>query len=64
MKLFKEAVSLADDDNVDSIQPEVLMRVILSYKVGGFGKEFFSAYLSKRKSKWKEKWWGKKKPGK
>ena len=63
LKLFKEAASLADDDNVDSISPEILMRQILQYKIGGYGKEFFSTYLSKRKAKFKDKQ-HKKKPGK
>ena len=55
LKLFKESTSLAEEDSVDSIQPEVLMRQILTYKIGGYGREFFSSYLSKRKAKWKDK---------
>ena len=50
--LFKECLSMSDDEEVsDAIQPEVLMRLILHYKIGGFGKEFFSVYLNKRKTK-------------
>lgn len=41
-----------DHDDMDSIPPEVLMRQILQYKIGGYGKEFFGAYLSKRKQKY------------
>jgi len=40
---------------MDAIAPEVVMRQILQYKVGGYGKEFFGTYLTKRKTKWKDK---------
>ena len=56
LKLFKQAINMAEDaEDVDAIAPEVLMRQILQYKIGGYGKEFFGPYLSKRKIKWKEK---------
>ena len=57
IKLYKEAFSMADEDAVetDAISPEVLMRLILHYKIGGFGKEFFGNYLSKRKAKFVDK---------
>ena len=62
LKLFKEALAMQDDaDDLDAIEPEILMRQILQYKIGGFGKEFFSAYLSKRKAKHLDKKSGKKK---
>lgn len=47
---------MADDQaDADAIAPEILMRLILHYKIGGYGKEFFSNYLNKRKSKFLEK---------
>lgn len=50
--LFKEALSMAEDDaENDAISPEILMRQILYHKIGGYGKEFFGKYLSKRKAK-------------
>mmetsp|Transcript_19959 Transcript_19959/g.24659 ORF Transcript_19959/g.24659 Transcript_19959/m.24659 type:complete len:96 (-) Transcript_19959:146-433(-) len=56
LKLFKEALAMQDDDTqIDAITPEILMRQILQYKIGGFGKEFFSVYLSKRKARQQEK---------
>ena len=55
LKLFKEALSMAEDDSdADAIAPEITMRLILHYKIGGYGKEFFGNYLSKRKSKFIE----------
>ena len=49
LKLFKEALAMQEEDaQLDAIEPEILMRQILQYKIGGYGKEFFSAYLSKR----------------
>ena len=55
LKLFKEALSMAEDDSeTDAIAPEITMRLILYYKIGGYGKEFFGNYLSKRKSKFIE----------
>ena len=55
LKLFKQAISTTQETEIlDAIEPEVLMRQILQYKIGGYGKEFFGAYLSKRKAKWKE----------
>ena len=54
--LFKEALSMADDDaENDAIAPEILMRQILHHKIGGYGKEFFGVYLSKRKAKFLNK---------
>ena len=55
--LFKEALSMADEESVetDSISPEILQRQIQHYKIGGYGKEFFSNYLSKRKVKFMDK---------
>ena len=56
INLFKQALSMADDQaDADAIAPEILMRLILHYKIGGYGKEFFSNYLNKRKSKFLEK---------
>lgn len=50
--MFKECLSMSDDDlDSDAIQPDVLMRLILHYKIGGYGREFFSVYLNKRKAK-------------
>ena len=59
--MFKECLSMSDDDlDSDAIQPDVLMRLILHYKIGGYGREFFSVYLNKRKAKFiaknKKKW--------
>ena len=55
--LFKEALSMADEDSMetDAISPEILLRLIQHYKIGGYGKEFFSNYLSKRKAKFIDK---------
>lgn len=54
--LFKEALSMADHDaEEDSISPEILMRLVLYHKIGGYGKEFFGNYLNKRKSKYLSK---------
>lgn len=62
LKLFKEALAMQEEDaQLDAIEPEILMRQILQYKIGGYGKEFFSAYLSKRKAKFRERMLGKKK---
>ena len=56
INLFKEALSMADDDaENDAISPEILMRQILHHKIGGYGKEFFGKYLKKRKAKFTEK---------
>ena len=55
INLFKEALSMAEDDaETDAIAPEIMMRLILHFKIGGYGKEFFSSYLNKRKSKFIE----------
>ena len=52
INLFKEVLSMQEEDSeVDAIAPEIMMRQILHYKIGGYGKEFFSSYLNKRKSK-------------
>ena len=62
LKLFKEALAMQEEDaQLDAIEPEILMRQILQYKIGGYGKEFFSNYLNKRKAKFKERMQGKKK---
>jgi hypothetical protein len=42
------------EDYDNAIQEESLTNLILSYKFGDFGKEFFGEYLEKRKSKYKE----------
>ena len=56
ISLFKEALSMAEDDHeADAIAPEILMRQILHHKIGGYGKEFFSTYLNKRKAKFLDK---------
>ena len=56
LTLFKEALSMAEDGaEADAIAPEILMRQILHHKIGGYGREFFSTYLSKRKAKFLEK---------
>ena len=44
-----------DGAEADAIAPEILMRQILHHKIGGYGREFFSTYLSKRKAKFLEK---------
>ena len=44
-----------DGAEEDAIAPEILMRQILHHKIGGYGREFFSTYLSKRKAKFLEK---------
>ena len=44
-----------DDAEADAIAPEIIMRQILHYKIGGYGKEFFSIYLNKRKAKFIDK---------
>ena len=52
LAMFKEALAYGDT-TMDSIEPEVLVDLIVRYKVGGYGKEFFSQYL-KRKYRKKE----------
>ena len=51
-----------NDAEADAIAPEIMVRLIMHYKIGGYGKEFFSNYLNKRKSKFldkkKKKWSG------
>lgn len=42
------------DEYDNAVQEESLTNLILSYKFGDFGKEFFGEYLEKRKSKYKE----------
>jgi len=55
LKLFKQVLAMADDDeDMDAIPPEVFMRQIVQYKLGGYGKEFFGPYLQKRKAKYLE----------
>ena len=50
IKLFKDALNLVSDRKmIDAIDPEILVSLIMRYKIGGYGKEFFSAYLNKRK---------------
>ena len=54
--LFKEALSMTEEDaEADAISPEILIRQLIHYKIGGFCKEFFSAYLKQRKTKFFEK---------
>ena len=56
INLFKEALSMTENDaEVDAIAPEIMVRLILHYKIGGYGKEFFSNYLNKRKVKFIDK---------
>jgi len=40
-----------DDAEADAISPEILMRQVMHHKIGGYGREFFSTYLNKRKAK-------------
>lgn len=42
--LFKEALDYGEGTAgiLDSIDPEILVKIIMSYKLGGYGKEFFS----------------------
>lgn len=35
---------------MDAIEPGILADMIMDYKLGGHGREFFSQYLKKRKS--------------
>jgi len=44
-----------DGADEDAIAPEILMRQILHHKIGGYGCEFFSTYLSKKKAKFLDK---------
>ena len=48
LAMFKEALSYGDT-TMDSIDPEVLVDLIIRYKLGGYGKEFFSQYLKRKK---------------
>ena len=53
--LFKESMAMNETSVLtDAIEPKVLVEIILQYKLGGYGKEFFSDYLTKRKDKYKE----------
>jgi len=53
--LFKESMAMNEESVIsDAIEPKVLSEVILKYKLGGFGKEFFCEYLSKRKDKYRD----------
>ena len=47
LAMFKEALAYGDT-TMDSIEPEVLVDLIVRYKVGGYGKEFFSQYLKRK----------------
>ena len=47
LTMFKEALSYGDT-TMDSIDPEVLVDLIVRYKLGGYGKEFFSSYLKRK----------------
>lgn len=49
LNLFKEAIALSEDgeNEVDAIDPKNMARLVMKYKIGGYGKEFFSGYLAK-----------------
>ena len=51
MKLFKD--SMKQSEAIDgSLCFESLANIIMTYKIGGYGKEFFSGWLEKRKDKY------------
>lgn len=53
--LFKESLSQNEDSVVsDAIKPKVISELILRYKIGGYGKEFFCDYLNQRKEKYRQ----------
>ena len=54
MELYKEALSFGEgkDGIIDAIEPEIMVKLIMSYKIGGYGKEFFSNYLGRKKKVW------------
>ena len=35
----------ASDDGTDIITPNTLLNLVTEFKIGGFGKEFFTEYL-------------------
>jgi hypothetical protein len=45
LKLWKKVVRVADGDG--HIDFNLLSSMIMSYKIGGWGKEFFSGWLEK-----------------
>ena len=49
-KLFKQCTSQVVED--DALKIEMLANQILTYKIGGWGREFFSSWLEKRKEKY------------
>ena len=56
MELYKEALSYGEGSGglLDAIEPEIMVKIIMNYKLGGYGKEFFSAYLNKQHAKTKK----------
>ena len=55
LELFKEAIAISQNDQVeDAIDPKHLAVLILKYKIGGYGREFFAQYLLSKKKKYLE----------
>ena len=60
--LFKEALSVSPLSIYnDAIEPYVISHMIYKYKLGGYGVEFFSNYLNRRKQTYREQVINKKK---
>ena len=43
LELFKEALDYGEGRGgiLDALDPEIMVKIIMNYKLGGFGKEFF-----------------------
>jgi len=59
LELYKKCLvsSTSPNKNVeftDAINLDDLKDTILAYKLGGYGKEFFGAYLESKRAKYKE----------
>lgn len=45
--LYKKAIEMEmDEEKLDCLSSETLVQLIIENKIGGFGKEFFTDYIS------------------
>lgn len=51
---YNKCFSQQEESNTDSICLKTLADIIMIYKLGGFGREFFGAYLETKKAVYKE----------
>ena len=54
VKLLIEFSDVNEDEFEVVLSEEALAEFVLTYKIKDFGKEFFTDYLEKRKTKYKE----------